>query len=51
MQILAILAFGWTIGINPPVDIHVPTPEEIAIHIQEEIERKEKRDDPNKDIH
>ena len=24
------LAFGFEIGINPPMDIHIPTPEEIG---------------------
>jgi len=41
-----VIAFGWGIGINPPIDIHVPSPEEIT----KELEREEKKENPKPDI-
>jgi hypothetical protein len=31
-----VLAFGFGVGLNPPVDIHIPSTEEIAVEIEEQ---------------
>jgi hypothetical protein len=31
-----IIAFGFGIGLNPPIDIHIPPTEEIALEIEEQ---------------
>lgn len=41
---LLILAFGFSIGINPPIDFHLPNSEELYNEWQE---KEEERNDPS----
>jgi len=41
-----IIAFGFGIGLNPPIDIHIPPTEEIVL----EIEEQKKANNPKPEI-
>jgi len=43
-----LLAFGFGVGLNPPIDIHIPPTEEIALEIEEQ--RKYAADETEMDL-